>query len=108
MRLGAGTRAKALFIAAAIILTKLDGTVITSEMMRRIQAFDPAAVLRAEEEEAASACGRAAIAAVLWAARELGGTWVSALAYANSGEVTGDKSSVVGYGSAAIWRTAPA
>jgi AmmeMemoRadiSam system protein B len=79
-----------------------------AEMMRRIRAFDPAAVLRAEEEEAASACGRAAIAAVLWAARALGADRVSTLAYANSGDVTGDRSSVVGYGSAAIWRTAPA
>jgi AmmeMemoRadiSam system protein B len=79
-----------------------------AEMMRRVQAFDPAAVIRAEAEEAAAACGRAAIAAVLWAARALGADRVSAVAYANSGDVTGDKSSVVGYGSAAIWRTAPA
>jgi AmmeMemoRadiSam system protein B len=79
-----------------------------TEMMRRIQAFDPSAVIHAEEEEAASACGRAAIAAVLWAARALGADRVTTVAYANSGDVTGDKSSVVGYGSAAIWRTAPA
>lgn len=81
---------------------------LDAEMMRRVQAFDPSAVIRAEEEETASACGRAAIAAVLWAARALGADRVSAVAYANSGDVTGDKSSVVGYGSAAIWRTAPA
>jgi MEMO1 family protein len=81
---------------------------LDAEMMRRVQAFDPSAVIRAEEEDAASACGRAAIAAVLWAARALGADRVSAVAYANSGDVTGDKSSVVGYGSAAIWRTAAA
>jgi len=81
---------------------------LDAEMMRRVEAFDPAAVIRAEEEEAASACGRAAIAAVLWAARALGADRVTAAAYANSGDVTGDKSSVVGYGSAAIWRTARA
>jgi AmmeMemoRadiSam system protein B len=81
---------------------------LDAEMMRRVHAFDPSAVIRAEEEETASACGRAAIAAVLWAARALGADRVSAVAYANSGDVTGDKSSVVGYGSAAIWRTAPA
>jgi hypothetical protein len=81
---------------------------LDAEMMSRIQAFDPAAVIRAEDEQAASACGRAAIAAVLWAARALGANKVTPMAYANSGDVTGDKSSVVGYGSAAIWRTAPA
>jgi AmmeMemoRadiSam system protein B len=81
---------------------------LDAEMMRRVERFDPAAVIRAEDEEAASACGRAAIGAVLWAARALGADRVSVVAYANSGDVTGDKSSVVGYGSAAIWRTAPA
>lgn len=77
---------------------------LDSEMMRRIAAFDPAAVIRAEDEEAGFACGRAAIAAVLWAARGLGADLVTPLAYGNSGDVTGDRSSVVGYGAAAVWR----
>lgn len=81
---------------------------LDSELMRRIAAFDPAGVMHAEEEEAGFACGRAAIAAVLWAARELGADLVTPVAYANSGDVTGDKSSVVGYGSAAVWRRAAA
>jgi AmmeMemoRadiSam system protein B len=79
---------------------------LDSEMMRRIAAFDPAAVIHAEDEKAAFACGRAAIAAVLWAAKGLGANLVTPVAYANSGDVTGDKSSVVGYGAAAIWRHA--
>jgi AmmeMemoRadiSam system protein B len=77
---------------------------LDSEMMRRIAAFDPLAVIHAEDENAAFACGRAAIAAVLWAAKELGANLVTPVAYANSGDVTGDRSSVVGYGAAAIWR----
>ncbi|MGB7538124.1 MAG: AmmeMemoRadiSam system protein B [Anaerolineales bacterium] len=81
---------------------------LDAEMMRRIAAFDPAAVIHAEDENAAFACGRAAIAAVLWAAKGLGANLVTPLAYANSGDVTGDKSSVVGYGAAAIWRHAAA
>jgi AmmeMemoRadiSam system protein B len=85
-----------------------DARNLDSELMRRIAAFDPAAVLQAEEEEAGFACGRAAIAAVLWAARALGADLVTPIAYANSGDVTGDKSSVVGYGSAAVWRHAAA
>jgi hypothetical protein len=76
---------------------KLDG-----EMLRRIEAFDPEAVLRAEDEGAGFACGRAAVAAVLWACRELGATIVKRLHYATSGAITGDLSEVVGYGAAAV------
>jgi AmmeMemoRadiSam system protein B len=74
------------------------------EMLARIAAFDPLAVMQAEEEGRGFACGRAAVAAVLWAARDLGANRVSLLRYATSGEVTGDNESVVGYGSAVIWR----
>jgi AmmeMemoRadiSam system protein B len=81
---------------------------LDSEMIRRVAAFDPSAVMRAEEEEAGFACGRAAIAAVLWAARAMGADRVTPVAYANSGDVTGDKTSVVGYGSAAVWHLADA
>ncbi len=81
---------------------------LDSEMMRRVESFDPSAVMRAEDEETGFACGRAAIAAVLWAAKAMGADRVTALGYANSGDVTKDKSSVVGYGAAAVWRVAPA
>jgi AmmeMemoRadiSam system protein B len=80
---------------------------LDSEMMRRVESFDPQAVMRAEEEGVGFACGRAAVAAVLWAAKAMGADCVTTLAYANSGEVTKDTSSVVGYGAAAIWRVAP-
>jgi AmmeMemoRadiSam system protein B len=76
---------------------RLDG-----EMLRRIEAFDPEAVLRAEDEGVGFACGRAAVAAVLWASRELGATSVKLLHYATSGAITGDLSEVVGYGAAAV------
>ena len=81
---------------------------LDGEMMRRIESFDPAAVMQAEYDEAGFACGRAAIATVMWAAKAMGAGRVTTLAYANSGETTGDFSSVVGYGAAAIWRIAPA
>ena len=81
---------------------------LDAEMLRRIEMFDPAAVMHAEDEGTGFACGRAAIAAVLWAARALGADAVRVVARATSGDITGDKSSVVGYGSAAIWRTARA
>ncbi len=78
--------------------------VLDREMLRRIAAFDPEAVFRAEEEGVAYACGRSAISAVLWAARSLGATRVQVLYYATSGDITGDYSSVVGYAAAAALR----
>jgi len=41
--------------------------------------------------------------AVLHAARQLGARDAEVLRYADSGDVSGDKSSVVGYMAAAIW-----
>ncbi|HWQ84617.1 MAG TPA: AmmeMemoRadiSam system protein B, partial [Anaerolineales bacterium] len=74
------------------------------EMLRRIETFDPQAVLRAEDEGAGFACGRGAVAVVLWAARELGANHVQILHYATSGDVTGDFHQVVGYGAVLITR----
>jgi AmmeMemoRadiSam system protein B len=81
------------------VANKLD-----KEMLRRIESFDPEAVLRAEAEGAGFACGRGAVAAVLWAARELGGDTVQILNHATSGDITGDYHQVVGYGAVVIIR----
>src|SRR5206468_2176712 len=78
---------------------------LDAELLRRIAAFDPQAVLAAEEQGAGSACGIGAIAAVLWAARDLGADRVDVLRYATSGDVTGDYEAVVGYGAAVIWQS---
>ncbi len=75
-------------------------------ILARIEAFDPAGVLAAEEEGLGFACGRGALAAVLWAARHLGADHVRVVSHATSGDVTGDLTSVVGYGAAVIFRTA--
>ena len=77
---------------------------LDKEMLRRIEAFDPEGVLRAEEQGKGFACGRGAVAAVLWAAQGLGADRVQILKYATSGDVTGDHSQVVGYGAAVITR----
>jgi len=81
---------------------------LDAELLARVEAFDPAAVLAAEEEGVGFACGRGAIAAVLWAARDLGANRVRLLGYATSGDVTGDDTSVVGYGAAVVYRSATA
>lgn len=73
-----------------------------TEMLRRIESFDPESVFQAELEEKGFACGLGALMTVMWAARALGGTIVKILRHATSGDVTGDYSSVVGYGAAVI------
>jgi MEMO1 family protein len=77
---------------------------LDDEMLRRVEAFDPEGVLQAEDEGVGFACGRGALAAVLWAAKELGGDTVKILRHATSGDVTGDYSQVVGYGAAVVTR----
>jgi AmmeMemoRadiSam system protein B len=77
---------------------------LDAEMLSQVEAFNPEGVLKTEEEGKGFACGRAALAAVLWAARGLGADTVKVLRHATSGDVTGDFSQVVGYGAAVITR----
>jgi AmmeMemoRadiSam system protein B len=74
-------------------------------MLERIAAFDPQGVIRVEDEGLAFACGRAAIATVLVAARVLGADSVQIVGYATSADTAGDTSQVVGYGAAVIYRS---
>jgi len=76
-----------------------------AEMLKRFELFDPESIFEAEHTGKAFACGHAAVATVLWAARELGANKVQTLHHATSGDVTGDFSSVVGYGAAVILRS---
>jgi hypothetical protein len=71
-------------------------------MLDQIEAFDPDAAFEAERTEKGFACGLGAFTAVLWASRELGADKVKVLRHATSGDVTGDYSSVVGYGAAVV------
>jgi len=75
---------------------------LDAEMLKRFEAFDPEAIFEAEQTGKAFACGHAAVAVVLWACRELGAKRVQVLHHATSGDVTGDYSSVVGYGAAVV------
>lgn len=79
---------------------KLDSTVL-----KEIENFNPSGVLQVEAEGRGFACGHGALAAVLWAARNLGADGVKILSYATSGDVSGDFQQVVGYGSAAVTRS---
>lgn len=81
---------------------------LDAELLRRVEALDPDGVLRAEDEGAGFACGAGALAAVLWAARDLAADGVRILCHATSGDVTGEHEEVVGYGAAVMYRRAGA
>ena len=71
--------------------------------MQHVDGLDPDGLMDALEHEPAHACGGGPIVSVLHAARQLGAAHARVLRYADSGDVSGDKSSVVGYMAAAIW-----
>jgi AmmeMemoRadiSam system protein B len=71
-------------------------------MLHEIESFSPEGIFAAERDGKGFACGHAAVAAVLWAARESGADAIKILHHATSGDVTGDFASVVGYAAAAI------
>lgn len=76
--------------------------ILDREMLSRFTSLDPASIFEAEQTGKGFACGHAAVAAVIWAAQKLGAENVQILNYATSGDVTGDFTSVVGYGAAVI------
>jgi AmmeMemoRadiSam system protein B len=51
------------------------------------------------------ACGGGAVITVMLAAKEMGANRAQVLKYLNSGDVTGDRSGVVGYGAAVFYRS---
>lgn len=74
-------------------------------LLKQVAEFNPQGVLDVEEQGKGFACGKGALAAVLWAAKDLGADRVQVLHHATSGDVTGDYSQVVGYGAAVILRS---
>jgi MEMO1 family protein len=82
----------------ARVAERLDAVVI-----ERVGAMDPHGLMHALEREPRHACGGGPMVAVLDAAVQLGASKADVLRYADSGDVSGDKSAVVGYMAAAIW-----
>jgi AmmeMemoRadiSam system protein B len=71
-------------------------------VMQHVQELDADGLMTALEREPRHACGGGPIVSVLHAARQVGATRAQLLRYADSGDVSGDKSAVVGYMAAAI------
>ena len=70
-----------------------------SQLIKSILSLDITAFYYTLRQYNVSACGYGAIATVMVAAKNLGATRGELIGYATSGDVTGDKSSVVGYSS---------
>ena len=71
-------------------------------IIERIIDLDPEGIYRLEEQGKGYACGKGGLAAVIWAAKNLGANQAVHLKYSHSGEITGDTSRVVGYEAAAL------
>ncbi len=81
----------------AATAARLDGRVLEC-----IDRFDPEGLLELLEEDAEHACGGGPIVSMMLAARDLGARDARVVRYADSGDVSGDKSAVVGYVAALV------
>lgn len=77
---------------------------LDGEVLKQVEAFDPEGIYQVEEQGKGFACGRGALAAVIWASKALGADSIKILHHATSGDVSGDYLRVVGYAAAAIIR----
>jgi len=73
-------------------------------VLDHITAYDPEGLARTLAMQKAEACGGGPVMAVMVAAQQLGANRAVLLKYMNSGDVTGDRSSVVGYAAVALLR----
>ena len=79
---------------------KLDQVVID-----HVNSFDSKGLFEDISKGKCEACGVGPMVATMLAAKKLGADKAKVLKYANSGDVTGDRSGVVGYMSAVIYRS---
>ena len=110
---------RALGVALAELLRGTDTLIVASSDLSHYHPYDQAVSLDGKTLNAVAewdyltlsdnfasrtweACGGAPIVAAMIAAERLGATRAQVLKYANSGDVTGDRSRVVGYGSVAF------
>ena len=72
-----------------------------------VKNYDPEGLFKAIDSSKCEACGADPLVTTMLLAQKLGATRSQILNYANSGDVSGDKSQVVGYMSAALYNDAP-
>lgn len=77
-------------------------SILDHEMLRRFEMLDSHAIFDAEARQQGFACGHAAVAAMVEAAKEAGANKVQTVKYATSGDISKDFNSVVGYAAAVV------
>jgi MEMO1 family protein len=82
-----------------------DAVKLDRKAMNALQEWDYLSMARNFESRVWEACGGGPIVAAMIAAERLGASRATVLKQANSGDVTGDKSRVVGYGAVAITKS---
>jgi len=98
---------RALLVASSDLSHYLDARTaeeVDRRVIDRIAGFDADGLMAALERHPEYACGGGPVVAVMRAARALGAVDATVLKYADSGDVSGDKSAVVGYMAAAFGR----
>jgi AmmeMemoRadiSam system protein B len=96
---------RALLVASSDLSHYLDARTaarVDRVVLDAVTRFDAEALLAVLDAEPVHACGGGPIVSVMKAARALGATSGRVLKYADSGDVSGDKSAVVGYMAAAF------
>jgi len=83
-----------------------DAKLLDKVCLDRLDALDPEGLSAEVEHGRTQACGAGPLITVMLAARLLGANRGMVLKYANSGDVSGDMSGVVGYAAAVIYRSA--
>jgi AmmeMemoRadiSam system protein B len=77
---------------------------LDAQVIACVDELDDEGLMTLLERRPDHACGGGPMVSVLRAARQLGARHSRVLRYSDSGDVSGDKSSVVGYLAAAAWR----
>jgi AmmeMemoRadiSam system protein B len=75
---------------------------LDSRVIEMVEAYEPVRLMERLDHRELEACGGGPIVAVMLAARKLGANKARVIHYCNSGDITGDKSAVVGYLSAIL------
>jgi AmmeMemoRadiSam system protein B len=103
----ADTRADSVLLVASSDLSHFQDARTAAKMdsvvLHHVEQLDADGLMQALEKEPHHACGGGPIVSVLRAAAQLGADHARVLKYGDSGDVSGDKQSVVGYMAAAIW-----
>jgi MEMO1 family protein len=73
--------------------------------LRSLEAFDVEGMMRDHKDQKFEACGAGPMITTMLASRSLGATKSKVMKYMNSGDVSGDRSAVVGYVSTVFYRT---